>query len=158
MYTANPAENPDLIQDVHNFHTKFDLTPRTINAPLDKTLMEFRIKFLAEELKEINAAAARGDLPEFLDGLVDLVYVAIGTAYTMNLNFGKAWEAVQRANMAKVKASAENPSKRGHASDIVKPAGWTAPRHDTLFTAYDLTQEPLSDDDGLVDLPAYITA
>lgn len=158
MYQSNPAENPDLIQDIKNFHEKFDLAPRAVNAPLDKDLMKFRIRFLAEELKEINKAAAEGNLPDLLDGIVDLVYVAIGTAYTQNMNFAEAWQRVQAANMAKEKVSSENPGKRGHSSDIVKPKGWTAPCHKDLFSEYDLTQARLSEDPELVDLPAYMAA
>ena len=155
MYKSAPADNPDIIHDVEKFHTKFDLMPRDLGAPLDKALTEFRIKFLAEELKEANEAAARSDLSGLLDALVDLVYVAVGTAYTLNLNFSDAWKSVQAANISKVKASADNPSKRGFASDIVKPAGWRAPDHDSLFIDPDLGHEPLSQDKGLVDLPLY---
>lgn len=161
MYISTPSrlptslENPDLIHDVEKFHTKFNLMPRDLGAPIDKELTQFRIKFLAEELKEANEAAARADLPGLLDALVDLVYVAIGTAYTLNLNFGDAWKNVQAANMAKIKASADNPSKRGYSGDIVKPAGWRAPDHDSLFIGPDLGHDPLTTDKGLVDLPDY---
>lgn len=158
MYQSNPAENPDLIQDVQNFHTKFDLKARQPGTPIDIDRLRFRIRFLAEELKEINHAAAKGDLPELLDGLVDLVYVAIGTARDLNLNFAEGWDRVQEANMAKVPASAENPSPRGHVTDIVKPAGWTPPNHKDLFSELDLLHARLTTQNELVDLTAYMAA
>ena len=48
-------------------------------------------------------------------------------------NFAKAWDRVQAANMAKVRASSAEQSKHGSAQDIIKPAGWTAPDHRDLF-------------------------
>lgn len=48
-------------------------------------------------------------------------------------DFPEAWERVQAANMAKVRASSAADSKHGSAQDIIKPAGWTAPDHRDLF-------------------------
>jgi predicted HAD superfamily Cof-like phosphohydrolase len=158
MYKSNPAENPDLIQDVKNFNEKFEIVQRQIGTLVDKDRLKFRIRFLAEELKEINRDAAIGDLPGILDGLVDIVYVAIGAAYDLNLDFAGAWDNVQKANMAKVPASAENPSPRGHAKDVVKPKGWTPPNHDTLFCDEDLSHPAISEDACLVDLVRYMEA
>lgn len=153
MYQIDHTKNPDLIKDVYTFHKKFDLESRIINTPIDAERLAFRLKFLAEELQEINIAAGDGDLPGILDGLVDLVYVAIGTAYDLNLNFAKAWENVQAANLMKVKASEKNPSKRGHSNDIVKPANWQAPNHDSLFTVQDLNHDFLNSENyRLVEL------
>lgn len=156
----DPDINPDLIMDVTAFHEKFNRPSRSLDNDIEADLMKFRIRFLAEELKEINAASARGDLVEILDGLVDLVYVAIGTAHQLNMNFAEAWRRVQEANMAKVPVSAENPGKRGHATDIVKPEGWTPPCHKDLFTKDDLEHTPLNLNgrNALVDLSAYFAS
>ena len=158
MYNSDRAENPDLVDDIEQFHTKFDLKGRLINSPIDPELLKFRVRFLAEELKEINNASAEGDLEEVLDGLVDLVYVAIGTAYMLNLNFAEAWKTVHKANMSKVKVSNENPGKRGHSTDIVKPPGWVKPDHAHLFTPIDWSHPPLTDKTEIVDLSSYFKA
>lgn len=163
MYQSDRSENPDLIEDVEQFHDKFKLEKRLLNTPVDPDLMKVRIRFLAEELKEVNKAAAEGDLEEVLDGLVDLVYVAVGTAFLFNLDFPNAWKNVQEANMAKVQASADNPGKRGYARDIVKPPGWKKPDHAQLFTPTDWQHPPLMTlpdpgHEGLVDLPTYFKA
>jgi predicted HAD superfamily Cof-like phosphohydrolase len=60
------------------------------------------------------------------DGLADIIYVAIGTLYIMGLPGPAIWEAVQKANMSKVRGI----TKRGNAFDAVKPEGWTAPEAD----------------------------
>lgn len=169
MYTNEPtttlektgvSTNPDLIDDIAKFHEKFSIPQRAESTPIDPDLMRFRLKFLAEELKEANIAAAESNLPDFLDALVDLVYVAIGTAHVFNLDFATAWASVQEANMKKVNRSEENPGKRGHSSDIVKPAGWVAPNHEALFTKDDLSWAPLKDEPekGMVDLPSFMAA
>ena len=91
-----------------------------------------------EEIRELNDAFAHTDLPEVLDALVDLVYVAISTAWLLNLPFDQAWQAVHAANMAKIRVENASQSKRKHAFDIVKPAGWQPPDHSNLLDKADL--------------------
>lgn len=131
--------NSDLTQDVLDFHKKFGITSAT-DAPAfgDDLLMSYRIKFLEEELLETIKAYEENDLPSFLDGLVDLVYVAIGTAYMLKLPFDNAWKAVQIANMAKMRVENAADSKRKHPFDVVKPEGWTPPDIGKVIEDYKL--------------------
>lgn len=134
--------------DVGNFHEKFgldntthqDIGPRT---QLDPELLSFRIKFMVEELMEFVEAIGASYDPitgkvEFhgdpidhalaFDALIDLVYVAFGTAHFMGYPWQLGWRLVQRANMAKVRAKKDaSDSKRGSSFDVVKPPGWTPP-------------------------------
>lgn len=82
---------------------------------------------MQEELDEIRASAINGDLEEYFDGLIDLVYVALGAAYLSGLPFDEGFRRVHEANMKKVRALSPQDSKRGSTYDIVKPPGWTAP-------------------------------
>jgi predicted HAD superfamily Cof-like phosphohydrolase len=66
------------------------------------------------------------DLEGVLDGLVDLVYVALGTALNFGLDFDEAWDRVQQANMEKVAVRATSSEGR-HKTDVVKPRGWEPP-------------------------------
>ncbi len=137
-----------LFRDIERFHQKFGLEPtRDPGHQLPDDVLEFRLKFLLEELREYAAAVGyqlswssstgihfmkRGDefnAEEALDGLADLCYVALGTAFLHRFPFNEAWQRIQEANMKKVRAnSADDPlSKRKHAIDIVKPPGWTPP-------------------------------
>lgn len=144
-------------EDVGAFHQKFGLPINGDTQPqqLSSDLLAFRGKFMLEELAEFFVACGRPEVgrtlktvgmaltdlvhePQFnhsledaADALADLVYVALGTAHFMGLPFDAVWAEVQRANMAKERAKGgDDPrSKRRHASDVVKPEGWTPPNH-----------------------------
>ncbi len=135
---TTPAAPADLLGDINDFHTKFGFTPREIGAKPDLSLLLFRLKFLAEELQELKVASTVDDLENFLDGLVDLVYVALGTAWLFNLDFNKAWTLVHAANMAKVRAERNEDSKRGSTFDVIKPKGWQKPAIATCLDPVDI--------------------
>lgn len=62
------------------------------------------------------------------DALIDLVYVALGTAHILGYPWQEGWDLVQKANMAKVRAKPDGSDSLRHSSfDVVKPEGWTAP-------------------------------
>lgn len=80
-------------EDIISFHRKFDLSPATTMSQEDFTnLQDFRVKFMLEELSEyLNATTEE----EAFDGLIDLVYVALGTAYMRNfLTFNFNWNVI----------------------------------------------------------------
>ena len=116
-----------MIRDIADFHTKFGLAYNGNPQQLSEELSAFRIKFMQEELDEYVHSTVTNDLEGQLDALVDLVYVALGTAYMQGFNFKEAWRRVHEANMRKVRATSEEQSKRNSSSDVVKPAGWVAP-------------------------------
>lgn len=117
----------NMLRDVQEFHKKFDLpTERYPGFPSDE-ILEFRKKFLREELNEFEEAVKNKDLVKVLDALADLVYVALGTAIFMNLPFQDAWNIVHNANMTKIKARSSKDSKRSSIHDVIKPPNWTPP-------------------------------
>lgn len=116
-----------LEQDIQDFHSKFQLEYKDGARQLPAELQDFRSKFLQEELDEYNEAVKEKDLVKQFDALIDLVYVAIGTAYLQGLPFQLGWTAVHAANMLKVRAERESDSKRGSTFDVVKPEGWQKP-------------------------------
>lgn len=109
---------------IRQFHWMFDLAYEDGPRDLPDDLRDFRIQFMYEELKEYCDAKTREDA---LDALVDLVYVAVGTAYLHGFNFNEAFRRVQNANLAKVRAESADDSKRGSSYDVVKPEGWLPP-------------------------------
>lgn len=119
--------------DVGNFHHRFGLYSVNHDGPnpqeVTEELMEFRRRFLQEELDEVMGAWRVGDLAGVADGLIDLVYVAMGTAHLFGFPWQQLWDEVQRANMAKERAtSAEDErSTRSSSFDVVKPEGWQPP-------------------------------
>lgn len=126
--------------DVGDFHAKFGLPVQNDEvAPheLDAAASDLRIKRLQEELDEYILAVKEGDLPGQFDALIDLVYIAHGTAHMHSFPWIAGWNEVQRANITKARAAADgSDSKYGSSLDIVKPAGWKPPDIKAVLQAY----------------------
>lgn len=124
----------DWVKDLSDMHTKFGfkewIEENKHNKDLMKSLIEFRIKFLIEELTETLRAFETNDSEEFVDGLIDLCVVAIGTLDFFELDTYKAWDEVHAANMSKkagVKPNRPNPLG---IPDLIKPIDWVGPSHE----------------------------
>lgn len=124
--TAHPP------RDVEQFHDKFGLhTPRLANLPDQETHL-FRMNFLHEELGETENAYLEGNISGYVDGLLDLIYVAYGTLLMAGIDaatINACWNAIQRANMSKERASHSDDARstRKNSLDVVKPEGWEPP-------------------------------
>lgn len=122
-------------EDVKAFHEKYSVPCSPIPALLDWKTMDYRIRFLNEELTELGMSYEQDDLEGCADALVDLVYVALGTALMMGLPWEKLWNEVQRANMTKRLAKPDgSDSKRGSPLDVIKPPGWVGPDHSAALS------------------------
>lgn len=114
--------------DIIAFHNKFGLPANeTPSLELADGLLDFRVRFMKEELDEFVEAVMLNDSVKAFDALIDLVYVAMGTAYLCQFPWHEGWDAVQAANLTKRRVMCESESKRGSAYDIVKPEGWVSP-------------------------------
>ena len=130
----NMSEN--WVQDINDMHRKFGVhewvNERVQLGDKEKLekFLEFRLKFLEEELNETRAAALIDKNPEeIVDGLIDLCVVAIGTMDAFGIDAQKAWDEIHNANMSKesgVKESRPNPLG---LPDLIKPDGWKGPEH-----------------------------
>ena len=121
-------------EDIWDMHYKFGVHKWVMENIGDKEklskFLEFRMKFLDEELTETKNAVANKDPQEIVDGLIDLCVVAIGTLDAFGVDPQVAWNQVHNANMAKnpgVKETRPNPLG---LPDLIKPEGWTGPDHD----------------------------
>ena len=154
-------------EDVGEFHDKFGLHSATSTpdgeGPQEVTpeLRSFRANFLLEEISEyieaiggkvvisdIVVAGARTitvtvpdgasvDHAKAFDALMDLTYIAMGTAHLEGYPWQKGWDLVQKANMSKVRAQPDgSDSLRGSSFDVVKPEGWRPPNVEALLTLY----------------------
>ncbi len=152
-------------QDVRDFHQKFELLCFDKPARLTKRKLVERVEFMQEELNEFiegcglitmeNADSpgipvlsyeddGEQDLAKQADALVDLVYVALGTAVMLGLPWDWLWDDVQRANMAKVRGM----TKRGHAVDVTKPPGWQGPQTQRILDLAGYQQNTEERDDA----------
>jgi predicted HAD superfamily Cof-like phosphohydrolase len=116
-----------MFSDVGAFHEKVIGLEQSMGPTLigEKFGLE-RFRFLMEEADEYFEATVRGDMVGAIDGLVDTIYVALGTLWQMGIDektFNACWAAVQKANMAKERGV----TKRGNQFDAVKPSGWVGP-------------------------------
>lgn len=132
--------NSKWVGDISAMHTKFGVNTvlRELDTEKLKAFLEFRIKFLQEELDEMIKARADYEAgtikgivaaDDTVDALIDLCVVAIGTLNAFDVNADEAWSRVHRKNMEKevgIKASRPNPLG---LPDLIKPEGWTAPSH-----------------------------
>ncbi len=121
----------DWVKDMNTMHTKYGVhqwvkdNPEKLNRFLD-----FRVKFLAEELNETVVAYTKDDPEEIIDGCIDLCVIAIGTLDLFGVDAHKAWNEVLEANMNKevgVKPGRPNPLG---LPDLIKPEDWKAPSHE----------------------------
>ena len=113
------------IMMMHEKYGVFDKVQAFDKEKLNKFL-EFRIKFLEEEMNELSTAESADDV---VDALIDLCVVAIGTLDLFDVDARLAWDRVHEANMNKqvgIKESRPNPLG---LPDLIKPEGWTAPSH-----------------------------
>lgn len=113
-----------MLKDIEAFHLKYGLAYNGQPRMLDEKTSSFRAGFIEEELDEYILADTMEDK---FDALIDLVYVALGTAYLHGFNFEEGWNRVHSANMKKVRATQADQSKRGSSQDVVKPEGWEPP-------------------------------
>lgn len=130
-HDAEPAARSNF-DDVGDFHRKFNIRSVSHDGPgkirWDADMLDFRVKFMEEELDEFNDAVADEDHAKMFDALIDLVYVAMGTAHLLGYPWQEGWDRVQEANMKKVRAAADgSDSVRKSSMDVVKPPGWSPP-------------------------------
>lgn len=111
---------PNMMRDIKDFHEKFGIAYSGPPRALPYQLKRLRDKFMTEELGEYQTT---DNLEKELDAIVDLVYVALGTAHLHGFDFDEAWRRVHEANMKKVRA----PGDAEHKLGVLKPEGWKAP-------------------------------
>lgn len=139
-------------EDVKAFHEKFGLGYDGKPRMLPPALQKFRDKFHREELKEYGDAVALMsliasgkldpsiddqialELSHAFDGMLDLMYVVIGTMYLHGFPMEEGWRRVHAANMGKVRVKRGGDSKRKSRYDVVKPEGWQPPRIQPLVS------------------------
>lgn len=131
-----------------------------LDAMDDETRRSVQV-LLREELQETLDAMDKGDSYAFLDGLADLVFVAMGAAHKVGANFDVVMAAVCRSNATKTRGDAG----RGLGRDAVKgpdfvPADvdkipphvlWSRPG-DVMFACFD-DASGAQVDAGPVDVP-----
>jgi len=105
---------------VREFHRKFN-QPIGERPCIDESRTRLRADLIREEALETMIAIRTGDLVGVADGIVDLIYVALGAAVEFGIDITPIFEIVHAANMRKIGGPARCDGK------ILKPEGWEAP-------------------------------
>jgi predicted HAD superfamily Cof-like phosphohydrolase len=120
----------DWVKDINDMHSKYGVHEWVKNNPDKlKEFLDFRLKFLYEEANETSIAVNGRDAEEIVDGLIDVCVIAIGSLDAFGVDPYKAWDAVHKANMAKVIGVKESRPNPLGLPDLVKPEGWENPSH-----------------------------
>ena len=93
------------VSEVETFNETFGKPNNyTPVIPRDEKLINFVVDFIKEETQELEEAIENRDIVEILDGICDLLYVAIGNAtmvFGLKDKLMAAFEEVQASNMSK---------------------------------------------------------
>ncbi len=122
------AEHTTLALDVREF---MEAAGQDTNAkPVLHPNLRNRVRWLHEEVAELEHALQDNDLTGIADALVDIVYITLGGAVECGVPFGRVWSEVHRSNMAKVPfdpKTGEHRVTRAPDGKVQKPQGWRAP-------------------------------
>lgn len=118
-----PGIKSKFAQDINDFHKKFGFdigwTPTRRN-------LDQRVEMMEEEIQELKDAIEAKDKVGTVDAVIDLIYFALGTLDLLKVDTDAHWDAVQNANMQKVRGTkASRPNSGGF--DVIKPDGWKPP-------------------------------
>lgn len=133
-------------RDVRSFHEAIGAPAPSRPTLLTDERARFRERLIREEYEELVRALAmirierawgsdgaeheaklRKHHVDVLDGICDLVYVALGTAVEMGVDVAPLWRAVHESNMRKVGGPIDAGGKQQ------KPSGWEPPDIETLL-------------------------
>lgn len=113
---------------MHRHYNVHEAISKLNNASL-KEFLEFRFKFLQEELNEGLKAIGEKNPKEIVDSLIDMIVVAVGTLDLYDVDFPTAWYEVLKANMSKQVGVKEGRPNPHGLPDLIKPPGFINPDH-----------------------------
>jgi predicted HAD superfamily Cof-like phosphohydrolase len=117
----------DIVKDVNEFLCHVRLDRSYIKD--QRQALRVRYEILLEEARELKLALDEDDLIGVADALVDVVYIAIGTALLLGIPFAACWDEVHASNMTKSPVTNDDNTdgkNRGY-NNAVKGAGYREP-------------------------------
>lgn len=104
-------------EKVVDFNTQFGVLSSTILKPnptilvTDPNTVEFCLKLIREEVKELEQAVKDKDYVEVVDALADILYVTYGMSARIGIDMDEAFRLVHENNMSKL-CSTEGEAQR----------------------------------------------
>jgi len=112
--------------DVRDFIDRFHQDRRDSPGWPGKDAEHLRLRLIREEYCELTSAWVQHDLPETVDGIIDLIYVLIGALHALGVDPDPIWDAVHEANMSK-------SQEKDVYGKILKGDDWVAPDIEKLL-------------------------
>ena len=83
--------------------------------------ISLRKSLLQEEVDELSDAVAKNDQVEILDAVIDIIYIALGTAHECGVldKVSKAWDLVHKNNMTKL--GVDGKVVKNENGKVIKP-------------------------------------
>lgn len=115
------------INNLIEFHTAFEMPVLSTPQIPSVSRWELRNKLLIEEANELYAACMIGDIVGAADGLIDSLYILLGTACELGLQnkLEEMFAEVHRSNMSKLDDNGK-PVKREDGK-VIKSKNYSAP-------------------------------
>lgn len=151
--TIEDMEQASSLTSMHEDVARFNLDligwePPTRPTMLSKERHDFRMGHMQEELSEVRTAHDTYDMDGYVDGIIDLVYVALGALVEMGVCTRATFQEVHAANMRKTRGTrSKRPGSGGY--DAVKPPGWEPP---DLTPYLSLTRRQVLDLDDILKM------
>ena len=96
----------------------------TITDDVDPQI-ELYMDLITEEYHELKEAYKEQDVVEVADALADMVWVIMGMASSLGMDFNDIWEEVKRSNMSKFTNNII--IRDGKTGKILKPSTFSEP-------------------------------
>lgn len=124
------------VEDIREFQLKIAETAEgTLFARKDsKEQKELRMKLLREEVDELEHALEYSDSIETLDAIVDILYIALGTAQEAGVldKLEEAWKLVHENNLTKL--DSDGKVHKNEFGKVIKPKGYKPVDLSVLWT------------------------
>jgi phosphoribosyl-ATP pyrophosphohydrolase len=128
--------NNTYFKKVIDFNTQFgvlqdhELNPKLEIFDQDPDQVEFCLKLIREEMKELEYAVTQKDYVETVDALTDIIYVVLGMGCRIGVDMDKVFDLVHDNNMSKLcKTEEDAKASVKHYIDNFEKYGYDSPAY-----------------------------
>jgi predicted HAD superfamily Cof-like phosphohydrolase len=104
--------NQTNFEKVVDFNTQFGVKIHSTHQPeifdAEPNNVEFAMKLIREEMKELEEAVKTKDYVETVDALADILYVVYGMGTRIGVNMDQVFDVVHQNNMSKLCSTEED--------------------------------------------------
>lgn len=124
-----PIMSTNMVSDIQKMYDKYGFNTYNFSEEKLNSFLDFRVKFIEEELSELKSAIEQRDKSEVVDAIIDIIVVAIGTLHLFDVDIHKAWDEVLKTNLMKKVGEKDTRKNNFGFPDLIKPEGWISPTH-----------------------------